>query len=236
MLKNIFRIIIIFVIGMVGGIFADQIIWLYLGEDPFFYEYQQAKVPVSLTEKNEITIQENVALQEAVEKVEKAVVGIKTKDGKTISGSGIAVTSDGLIVTLAKLVPREGDFVFFVDGKTPDWQILKRDVKNNLVLIKVEEKDLATVGFADFNGLKLGERVFLVGVIFPESEPIKIVNEGIVKYLTKDYIRTNIFENNTLTGSPLFNIKGELLGLNTIDSQARVTAIPINTIREFIGF
>jgi len=238
MLKNIFRIIVIFVIGMVGGIFADQILWPYLGEDPFFYEYQQAKVPVSLIEKNEITIQENVALQEAVERVEKAVVGIrtKTKDGKTISGSGIVVTSDGLIVTLAELVPREGDFVFFVDGKTPDWQILKRDVKNNLVLIKVEEKDLATVGFADFNGLKLGERVFLVGVIFPESEPIKIVNEGIVKYLTEDYIRTNIFENNTLTGSPLFNIKGELLGLNTIDSQARVTAIPINTIREFIGF
>ena len=237
MLKNIFRIIVVFIIGMVGGIFADQILWPYLGEGPFFYN-QLANFPVSISETKEVTIQENVAIQEAVEMVEKAVVGIKTKtkDGKTISGSGIVVTSDGLIVTLAELVPREGDFVFFVDGKTPDWQILKRDVKNNLVLIKVEEKDLATVGFADFNGLRLGERVFLVGVIFPESKPIKIVNEGIVKYLTEDYIRTNIFENNTLTGSPLFNIKGELLGLNTIDSQARVTAIPINTIREFIGF
>ena len=238
MLKNIFRIIIIFVIGMVGGIFADQILWLYLGEDPFFYEYQQAKVPVSLIEKNEITIQENVALQEAVERVEKAVVGIKTKtkDGKTISGSGIVVTSDGLIVTLAELVPREGDFVFFVDGKTPNWQILKRDVKNNLALIKVEEKNLATVGFADFNGLKLGERVFLVGVIWEKTGLLKMVNEGIVKFFTADFIRTNIFEKNTLSGSALFNIKGELLGLNTIDSEGKVTAIPINTIREFIGF
>jgi len=241
MLKNIFRIIVVFVIGMVGGIFADQILWPYFVEGPFFYN-QLANFPVSISETKKITIQENVALQEAVEKIEKAVVGIKTKtkDGKTILGSGIVVTSDGLIVTLAELVPREGDFVFFVDGKTPDWQILKRDVKNNLVLIKVEEKDLATIGFADFNGLKLGERVFLVGVIWEKTGSLKMVNEGIVKFFSQDekngYIRTNIFEKNTLSGSALFNIKGELLGLNTIDSQGKVTAIPITTIREFIGF
>ncbi|GAI05115.1 unnamed protein product, partial [marine sediment metagenome] len=149
MSKNILKIIVIFVIGMVGGIFADQILWPYFAEGPFFYN-QLANFPVSISETKEITIQENVALQEAVEKVEKAVVGVKTKlkSGKILSGSGLIVTSDGLIVTLAELVPRGEDFVFFVDGKTPNWQILKRDVKNNLALIKVEERDLVTVGFA----------------------------------------------------------------------------------------
>ncbi len=226
---------------MVGGIFADQILWPYFGEEPFFYN-QLADFPVSISETKEVTIQENVVLQGTVEKVEKTVVGIrtKTKDGKTISGSGVAVTSDGLIVTLAELVPSGGNFVFFVDGETPDWQILKRDVKNNLALVKVEKKDLATIGFADFDELRLGERVFLVGVIWEKTGSLKMVNEGIVKFFSQDekngYIRTNIFEKNTLSGSALFDIKGELLGLNTIDSEGKVTAIPITTIREFIGF
>jgi len=237
MSKNILKIIVIFVVGMVGGIFADQILWPYFGEGPFFYN-QLANFPVSISETKEITIQENVALQEAVEKVEKAVVGGRTKlkSGKILSGSGLIVTSDGLIVTLSELVPRGEDFVFFVDGKTPNWQILKRDSKTNLALIKVEEKNLATVGFADFDELKLGERVFLVGVIWEKTDPLKMVNEGIVKFFTGDYIRTNIFEKNTLSGSALFNIKGDLLGLNTVDSEGKVIAIPITVIRDFIGY
>jgi len=230
MLKNILKILVIFVIGMAGGIFASQILWPYYTERPL--------TPV--IEKKEIIIQENTALEEAVKKVEKAVVGIKIKTtkGKIITGSGIIVTTDGLIITLSELLPKAGDFAFFIDGKTVvEYQILKRDQKTNLVLLKVktEKDDLQTSGFASLEEIKLGERVFLMGVIFPESEPIKMVNQGIVKYLAKDYIRTNIFENNTLIGSPLFNIKGELLGLNTIDSQARVTAIPITQIRQFIG-
>ncbi len=233
MLKNILKILVIFVFGMAGGIFASQILWPY--------NNQSANVSLPLTEKKEIIIQENTALEEAVKKVEKAVVGIKTKTtgGKIITGSGIIVTTDGLIITLSELLPKAGDFAFFIDGKiVAEYQILKRDQKINLVLLKVkaEKDDLQTSGFADFEEIKLGERVFLVGMIFSESEPIKMVNEGIVKYLTEDYIRTNIFENNTLIGSPLFNIKGELLGLNIIDSQARITAIPVTKIRQFIGF
>ena len=238
MLKNIFKIIIVFIFGIAGGIFANQILWPYFVERPLFYKYQLSNIPVSVNETKEITIQENVALQEAVEKIEKSIVGIRTetKTGKVITGSGLVVTSDGLIVTLSELVPKGGDFVFFVDGKTPNWQILKRDVENNLALVKIEEQDLVTIGFADFDKIKLGQRVFLSGMIFIKTDRLKMVNQGIIKFFTRDYIRTNIFEKNTLKGSALFNINGELLGLNTIDSEGKVTAIPITIIRDFIGY
>lgn len=229
MLKNILKIVVVFVIGMVGGIFADQVLWPYFVEKPFFYEYRLANIPFSITEKNEITIQENIALQEAVEKVEKAVVGVG-------SGSGLVITSDGLVVTLAELVPKGENFTFVVDGKISQSQVLKRDLENNLALVKIEDLGLQTCGFADFDKIRLGERVFLVGVIWEKTGPLKIVNEGIVKFFTADFIRTNIFEKSTLNGSALFNINGELLGLNTIDSEGKVTAIPISKIRAFIGF
>lgn len=228
MLKNILKIVSVFIVGMGGGIFASKIVWPY--------KYPSEPGPVYLTERNEITIQENVALQEAVEKVEKAVVGVKTKEGKILEGSGIILTSDGLMVTLAELLPQGEKFAFFIDAKTPKYQVLKRDLKNNLALVKIEEGNLPTISFADFSKLRLGERVFLVGMSFGEISSFKIVNEGIVKFFNEDYIQTNIFEKYALSGSALFNIKGELLGLNTVDSEGKITAIPITKIREFIGF
>jgi len=239
MLKNIFKIITIFIIGMVGGIFADQIFWPYFVERPLFYQYRLEQAPIYVTERKEITIEENVALRNAIEKVEKAVVGVKTKTkaGKILEGSGLIVSSDGLIVTLADLVPSGSEVTFFWEGKSPSFQILKRDLKENLALIKIEETNLPTTGFADLERIKLGERVFLVAIIFEKGRiPKKAANEGIVKTFDENSVQTNIFEKNTLSGSPLFNIEGNALGLNIIDKEGKVTAIPISKIRQFAGF
>jgi len=237
-LKNISKIISIFIIGIVGGIFADQILWPYFIERPLFHQYRLEQSPVYVTERKEVTIQENVAIINAIEKVEKVVVGVRTetKTEKILEGSGLIITSDGLMVTLADLVPQGSNFSFFIDGKKVHFQILKRDLKENLALVKIEEANLPTVRFADLEKMKLGERVFLVGVIFEKEESSKIVNEGIVKTFGKDFIKTNIFEENILKGSPLFDIEGNILGLNTIDKEGKVIAIPISKIKAFAGF
>ena len=238
MSKNILKILAIFFIGIVGGIFADQILWPYFVERPLFYEYRLEKAPVYVTERKEITVTENVALTNSIEKVEKVVVGVRTetKAGKILEGSGLILTSDGLMVTLAELVPYGSEFIFFVDGKSTPYQILKRDLKENLALVKIEKTSLPTVSFANFEKIKLGERVFLIGMILKEEISQKVVNEGIVKSFNQDFIETNIFEKNILKGSPLFNIEGEVLGLNTIDLEGKVIAIPISKIKQFAGF
>ena len=238
MRKTLFKILGIFILGIFGGIFADQILWPYFIERPLFYQYRLEKAPIYLTEKKEIVIQENVALKNAIEKVEKVVIGVKTKtkQGKTLEGSGLILTSDGLVVTLASLVPQGSTFSFFVEGKTAPFQILKRDLKENLALIKIEGSNLSTVSFANFEKLKLGERVFLVGVIFEKEEIKKIVNEGIVKSFDDNSIETNIFEKETLSGSPLFDIEGNVLGLNQIDSEGKIISIPIPKIKSSSGF
>lgn len=238
MVKNILKILAIFILGMVGGIFADQIFWPYFVERPLFYQYRLEKAPIYVTERKEVTVTENVALQNAVEKVEKAVIGVRTetKTKKILDGSGLILTSDGLVVTLADLVPYGSNFSFFVDGESVSFQILKRDSKENLALVKIEKTNLPTVGFANFEKLKLGERVFLVGTIFQKAGTKKIVNEGIVKNFDENLIETNISEEIFLQGSPLFNIKGELLGLNTIGKKGEVLAIPIPKIKQFARF
>lgn len=239
--KNILKIIGLFILGIVGGIFADQILWPYFIERPLFLRYRLEQSPVYITERKEITIQENTALKNAIEKVEKVVVGVKTKTGtgKTLEGSGLIVTSDGLVVTLAELVPQGCDFSFFIDGKAVSFQILKRDLENNLALVKIGIANLPTASFANLQKMKLGERVFLVGVIpslIKGGVPQKMVNEGVVKSFDESYLYTNIFEKISIQGSPLFNIEGEVLGLNTIDKEGKVTAIIITKIKQFAGF
>ena len=238
MLKNVLKVLAVFVIGMVGGIFADQIFWPYFIERPLFHQYRLEQTPINVIERKEIFIQENTALQEAVKRVEKAVAGIRTetKTGKILEGSGLVMTSDGLIVTLAELVPAGSDFAFLIEGKPAGYQILNRDLKNNLALIKLDKVNLSAVSFADLDKIKSGQRVFLVGTIFDkEGVSQKMVNEGIIKYFSRDLIHTNIFEKHTLAGSSLFDIEGNVLGLNKIDKEGKIITIPISLIREFTG-
>lgn len=239
MLKKIFKILFVFILGMGGGIFADQILWPYFVERPLFYQYSLEQRPIYITEKKETIIQENVALKNAVERVEKVVIGVKTKTsaGKILEGSGLILTSDGLIITLADLVPVGSSFSFFVEEKPVAFQILKRDFKNNLALLKLTEStNLSTTSFASLEKIKMGERVFLVGVIFEKEKPKKSVNEGIIKNFDENLITTNIFENPPLRGSPLFNIEGEVLGINIVDKEGQVFTIPISIIKTFAGF
>ena len=232
--RNILKLIAVFIVGAVGGIFADQILWPYFVERPLFYQYKLEQSPVYLTERKEVVIQENTALQESIEKVEKAVIKVRsqTAEGAVLEGSGLVLTSDGLIVTLAELVPQGSAFSFLVQGKPVAFQILKRDLNYNLALVKLEAANFQSVSFADLNKTKLGERVFLVGVL---KENKIIVNEGIIKNLDKNLIQTNIKEDVSLRGTPLFNIQGEVLGLNTI-KEGEVLSIPVSLIREFSGF
>lgn len=234
MLKNISKLILIFVFGIAGGIFADQILWPYFIEKPLFYKYRLERPPIYITEKKEIAVQENTALQDSIEKVEKAIVGIKIKGAKYIQGSGLMLSRDGLMVTLATLLPQKQNFVFLVEDKTPNYQLLKKDLKNNLVLVKLEGNNFTTTGFANFNDLRLGERLFLIGALDRRDDLKKIVNEGILSFLDEDEIRTNITEKNILQGSVLFNIKGEVVGINYFTSQG-INIIPAAKIRDFAG-
>jgi S1-C subfamily serine protease len=237
MLKKILKIVAIFIIGIAGGIFGEEILWPYFVERPLFYQYKLERPPVYITEKKEIKIQENVALKEAILKVEKTVVFIKakTKTGKNLQGSGFILTSDGLIITLAELIPEGSKVNLFVEGEIVPFQMLKKDLNKNLALLKIEKKNLATTGFFNFEKLKLGERVFLIGISSENGKIEKFVDEGIVRSFNEEKIETNIQSSSKILGTPLFDIEGNLLGINYLTKEGILISIPVTHIRSFAG-
>lgn len=233
MRKGLFYLLLTFIFGMAGGIFADQIFWPYFINRPLFEKYNLEQPPVYVTERKEVVIQENTALQEAAEKAAKTVVGVRTKSvsGTVIEGSGLVVTNDGLIVTLSSLTPSGSSSSFFIEAEPQAFQILRRDAKTNLSLVKLEANNLATTGFADFSKLKLGQRVFLISYRLRNGSWQKSVNEGVVKTFNENRIETSMVEKSGFSGSPLFDIEGNLVGLAVASPDNQVEAIPVSKIK-----
>jgi len=234
MAKNLFKALVFFLLAVIGGVFAELVIWPYLLTKPLFNRYQIFRPSVYLTQTQQVIVQENTALQDAVSKVANTVIGVKTKSGTNsfISGSGLIVTNDGLVITLSSLIPQGKTFYFYIDNKSQEYQVLRRDSQTNLVLVKLGASGLATAGFADFADLKLGERVFLVKA----GETQQTVNEGIISSLLENEIATNIFETSQANGSPLFDISGNIVGLVQVSANGQVKAVPSSKIRSFLGF
>ncbi|MEK7080746.1 MAG: S1C family serine protease, partial [Patescibacteria group bacterium] len=225
MIKAIIKYIAILIIGALGAFLFEFFVFPYMLADPSFESFQfvknfkEGKIIVNQTQQ--VYIQENTALENAVKNSEKSIVSIQ-KNG-VIVGSGLIATSDGSVITLASLVPAGSKISIFLNGEALTFQIIKRDIKNNLALIKVGKNNLPTVGFADFDKLLLGQRVFLSGAGF--------ANEGIIRSFDNSILKTNISEKYIALGTPLFNISGELVGLNYIDQDGKVSAISVNTIK-----
>ena len=236
--KKIIEILKVFVVSIFGGLFAQQMVWPLLLQSSFFAQYRQDDAPIYMTERKEVFIQENTALEEAIEQVEGSVIGIRTitEANSVLEGSGLIVTSDGLAVILAELVPLGSDFSVYIDNSLVSAQVLKRDLTENLALIKIDQNNLSTVSFVDADKIKLGERVFLLGVTFKDGEVNKMVNEGSVRFLNEDLIETNMFDGQSSLGSPLFNIEGKFLGLNFLNVDGRIITLPIGKIKTFTGF
>lgn len=215
--------------GALGALAFEFFVLPYLLAEPYFADFQFVKNfkagKIVINQTQQVYIQENIALENSIKNAQKSIVAIQ-RNG-VVAGSGLIATSDGSVITLASLVPIGSKINVLLNGEALTYQIIKRDLNNNLALLKVEKNNLPTVGFIDFNKVLLGQRVFLTGANF--------ANEGIIRSFDDKVVKTNIFEKSIASGTALFNISGELVGLNYIDQTGQILTISVNTIKSFLG-
>ncbi len=137
-------------------------------------------------------------------------------------GSGFIIDSSGIVVTNNHVVS-EADEVKVVlnDGTQLKAEIIGRDKKTDLALLRVKpEKPLRAVAFGDSDRLRIGEWVIAIGNPFSLGGT---VTAGIVSARNRDinsgpydnYIQTDAAINRGNSGGPLFNLNGEVVGINT---------------------
>ncbi|WP_210253029.1 trypsin-like peptidase domain-containing protein [Beijerinckia sp. L45] len=136
-------------------------------------------------------------------------------------GSGFVITSDGYIVTNNHVV--EGGYdvtVAFVDGSTFPAKIVATNQRPDLALLKIDAgKPLASVKFGDSDALRIGETVMAIGNPLGLSSSLSVgvvsaLNRDINSTMIDDFVQTDAAINHGNSGGPLFNLKGEVIGVN----------------------
>jgi len=137
-------------------------------------------------------------------------------------GSGFIIDASGLVVTNNHVIADADEInVILNDGTTLKAEIVGRDTKTDLALLLVKpDKPLKAVKFGDSDKLRLGEWVIAIGNPFSLGGT---VTAGIVSARNRDinsgpydnYIQTDAAINRGNSGGPLFNLNGDVIGVNT---------------------
>jgi serine protease Do len=137
-------------------------------------------------------------------------------------GSGFIIDPSGLVVTNNHVISDADEVsVILNNGDTLKAEVVGRDKKTDLALLRVKsEKPLKAVKFGDSGKLRLGEWVIAIGNPFSLGGT---VTAGIVSARDRDinsgpydnYIQTDASINRGNSGGPLFNLNGEVVGVNT---------------------
>ena len=135
-------------------------------------------------------------------------------------GSGFLLTADGYIMTNAHVVRGADDiYVKLTDKREFKAKLIGTDQRTDVALIKIEAVGMPAVTIGDSNRLRVGEWVIAIGSPF---ELDNTVTAGIVSAKGRDtgeyvpFIQTDVAINPGNSGGPLINMRGEVVGINSM--------------------
>ncbi len=137
-------------------------------------------------------------------------------------GSGFVIDASGIVVTNNHVISDADEImVIFNDGRKLKAEIIGKDPKVDLAVLRVKpDKPLVAVKFGDSDVEKIGDWVMAIGNPFGLGGS---VSAGIISAKNRDisdqsygqYLQTDAAINKGNSGGPLFNMDGEVIGINT---------------------
>ncbi|MBA2753571.1 MAG: trypsin-like peptidase domain-containing protein [Chloroflexia bacterium] len=171
------------------------------------------------------------------------------------AGTGFFIDQDGTVVTNQHVVANGDDFsVFLSTGEEREAELIGADATSDLAVLRVEGETPAIVAFGDSDALLPGETVLAIGS--PLGTFTNTVTEGIVsaigrtpqEFQSAETVYTNLVQHDAAinpgnSGGPLFNLAGEVVGVNTlgipesggVPAQGLFFAIPSSTVQDVVG-
>jgi len=138
-------------------------------------------------------------------------------------GSGFIISQDGYILTNAHVVANFDDVTVRMSDSKREFKakVIGMDKRTDVALIKVDAKDLPTVRLGDSKALEPGQWVAAIGSPFGFANTI---TAGIISATGRSlpdetyvpFIQTDVAVNPGNSGGPLINLKGEVVGINSL--------------------
>ena len=166
-------------------------------------------------------------------------------------GSGFVIDKDGYILTNRHVVAGADEIqVELSNGKRYDAKLVGRDARTDVALLKIEAKETLTVlALGDSEQAEPGEWVIAIGNPFNQGNSVTV---GVVSFKGRpvplaeqsnpvDMIQTDASINPGNSGGPLLNLRGEVIGINTMimtrglpQSSGVGFAVPINVAKDIL--
>ncbi len=200
-----------------------------------------------------------------VKRVEKSIVSIDVKgSGEEDQGTGMILTSDGLVVTNNHVIAaaaQSGSITVTQTGSTKPLPatLIGTNPINDVALIRINNAhNLPTVTFGNSNALEVGDSVVAIGNALGLAAGTPTVTSGIVSALGRtvtasttsstetlnNMIQTDAAINPGNSGGPLLDAQGDVIGMNTAvagtlsdgsSAQNIGFAIPVSTIEQLLA-
>lgn len=158
-------------------------------------------------------------------------------------GSGVVIDKEGRILTNNHVVDGLDEiYVVTYDGNVYKGELLYSDKEIDLAILKIGRTDLKPIILANEDNIKVGDEVVAIGTPLFFSYR-NSASKGIVSGLNRPvdgvytYLQTDASINPGNSGGPLVNMKGELVGINTLGYmfyQGMSFSIPVGNINYFL--
>jgi 2-alkenal reductase len=216
--------------------------------------------PGITTGQTNLTLKEDSAVIDAVNKVKPAVVTVinqmqtqQTTRGRSVaplaSGSGVIIDTQGHIITNNHVIESAKTLqVVYADGSKAEATLVGTDPIADIAVLKVNGKVPGAATLGDSNGLEPGQVAVAIGS--PLGDFRGTVTVGVVSALNRTVgpasglIQTDAAINNGNSGGPLINSLGQVIGINTLVvrstddgnvAEGLGFAIPSNMVRDIVA-
>lgn len=213
---------------------------------PSFADLAEKLIPsvvnISTTYNKNDVADENEDIENSIETTVDSIFNAPHTN-KVSLGSGFIISGDGYIITNNHVIDKADTIsVTLSDNKTAEAKLIGRDPKTDIALIKIDTPaQLKPVMFGNSDKIRVGDWILAIGNPFGLGSS---VSAGIVSAKSRDiesgpydsFIQTDASINQGSSGGPMFNLNGEVIGVNTAifstngGSMGIGFAIPVNLI------
>ncbi|MDR3659619.1 MAG: trypsin-like peptidase domain-containing protein [Mycobacterium sp.] len=236
------------VVGLLGGVVGRktaEVVEAFTTSKVTLHAGDPGDLPAGRFAKVAAAVADSVVTIEAMADTEGS-----QGSGVVVDGRGYVVTNNHVISDAAKNPSKYHISVVFNDGKQVPANLVGRDPKTDLAVLKVDNVDNLTVArMGDSEKLRVGDEVIAAGaplglrstvthgIISALHRPVPLSGEGSDTDTVIDGVQTDASINHGNSGGPLINMDAEVIGINTAgkslsDSASGLGfAIPVNEVK-----
>lgn len=262
--KMVAILLMIFLIGGIGGVYFDQKVLPFIRTNKHLsrinFLKRSAENITVINKTEQVTIKEDDSINEIASNASNSVVNIISlsskkdlisKQSKEIdqSGSGVIVSSDGMIVTYrSAIIEKDATYkILLLNGNAYDAKLVGVDEFTNLAFLRVDAQNLPVISFADSKNVRPGKKVVAIGNASGEyqnryaagllSNFAKTFNLAGKAFSTAEKMEgvfeTDFNNQGEYVGGPVIGYSGDLvgiIGMVTIDGQDKYFQVPSNMV------